>query len=139
MQRSAAASRTRSIHRPPRCRTTRDEIGLAVALVLLLLVFRSVFIASLPIVNAPFTWMFAGALVTLLENSFTIPTVGPTLGTMLGLGVGVDYSRCSYHPCIRRARSGHTPEEAMSRALSTAGRAVMCSPASPSAWRRWRW
>ena len=102
-----------------------DEIGLAVALVLLLLVFRSVFIASLPIVNAIIGVMFAGALVTLLENVFTIPTVGPTLGTMLGLGVGVDYSLFILTRAYGELAAGHTPEEAMSRALSTAGRAVM--------------
>ncbi len=102
-----------------------DEIGLLVALILLLFVFRSVFIAVLPIVNAIIGVMFAGGLITLLENSFTIPTVGPTLGTMLGLGVGVDYSLFILTRAYGELQQGKSPEEAMATALSTAGRAVM--------------
>jgi RND superfamily putative drug exporter len=84
-----------------------------------------VFIASLPIVNAIIGVAFAGGIVTLLENSFTIPTVGPTLGTMLGLGVGVDYSLFILTRAYGELEEGHDPVDAMGRALSTAGRAVM--------------
>ena len=52
-----------------------DEIGLAVALVLLLFVFRSVFIAVLPIVNAIIGVAFAGGVVTILQNWFSVPSV----------------------------------------------------------------
>lgn len=102
-----------------------DEIGLAVALVLLLLVFRSVFIAVLPIVNAIIGVTVAGGIVSLLENSFTIPTVGPTLGTMLGLGIGVDYSLFILTRADGELAAGYQPGEAMGRALATAGRAVV--------------
>ena len=102
-----------------------DEIGLAVALVLLLFVFRSVFIAVLPIVNAIIGVAFAGGIVTLLQNWFTIPSVGMTLGTMLGLGVGVDYSLFILTRAYGELEEGRSPEEALARALSTAGRAVL--------------
>lgn len=102
-----------------------DEIGLLVALVLLLVVFRSVFIAVLPILNAVIGVAFASSVVVLLESQFSIPTVGATLGTMLGLGVGVDYSLFILTRAYGEMEGGADPVEAMGTALSTAGRAVM--------------
>lgn len=102
-----------------------DMIGLAVALVLLLLVFRSVFVAVLPILNAIIGVTVAGGLMSLFENSFTVPDVGPTLGTMLGLGIGVDYTLFILTRAYGELADGRDPVEAMGIAMSTAGRAVM--------------
>jgi RND superfamily putative drug exporter len=102
-----------------------DLIGLAVALVLLLLVFRSVFIAVLPILNAIIGVTVAGGFMALIENSYTVPDVGPTLGTMLGLGIGVDYTLFVLTRASGELEAGHDPVDAMGIALSTAGRAVM--------------
>ncbi len=102
-----------------------DLIGLAVALVLLLVVFRSVFIAVLPILTAVIGVMVATGLMGLLENVFTVPDVGPTLGTMLGLGIGVDYTLFILTRAYGELDDGHDPVRAMGTAMSTAGRAVV--------------
>ncbi len=115
------------VQNPPKSTLSEyaDELGLTVALILLLLVFRSVFIAILPIVNALIGVAFAGGLISLLENHFTIPTVGPTLGTMLGLGVGVDYSLFILTRAYGELEAGRPPHEAMAHAVATAGKAVV--------------
>ena len=102
-----------------------DEIGLAVALVLLLLVFRSLLVALLPIVNALVGVLVAGAVVSLLEAHVTIPDVGATLGTMLGLGVGVDYSLFVLTRAYGEIEDGADRIDALGTALGTAGRAVV--------------
>ncbi len=57
--------------------------------------------------------LFAGAVVSLLESQFTIPDVGATLGTMLGLGVGVDYSLFILTRAYGEQEDGADPVEAM--------------------------
>ena len=75
--------------------TTDDKkseiIGLSCALVLLLLMFGSIVAAVMPLLSALFS-VFAGlAIVGLLAAAVTFPTTAPTVATLLGLGVAIDY------------------------------------------------
>jgi RND superfamily putative drug exporter len=75
--------------------TTDDRvseiIGLSCALVLLLFMFGSVVAAVMPLLSALCS-VFAGlALVGLLASVITFPTTAPTVATLLGLGVAIDY------------------------------------------------
>ena len=47
---------------------------------------------SLPITTAIFSLVIGLGLVGLLGHAMQVPSIAPTLGTMLGLGVGIDYS-----------------------------------------------
>ena len=75
--------------------TTDDKsseiIGLSCALLLLLFMFGSIVAAFMPLVSAVFS-VFAGlAVVGLLATVINFPTTAPTVATLLGLGVAVDY------------------------------------------------
>jgi putative drug exporter of the RND superfamily len=75
--------------------TTDDKkseiIGLSCALLLLLLMFGSIVAAFMPLLSAVFS-VFAGlAVVGLLAAAINFPTTAPTVATLLGLGVAVDY------------------------------------------------
>ncbi len=68
-----------------------EIIGLACALLLLLFMFGSIVAAVMPLLSALFS-VFAGlSVVGLLGASLTFPTTAPTVATLLGLGVAVDY------------------------------------------------
>jgi len=71
--------------------TLSEVIGLACALVLLLFMFGSFITAAIPLVSAIFSVGAGLAVVGLLAAITTFPSVAPTVATLLGLGVAVDY------------------------------------------------
>ncbi|MBV9379638.1 MAG: MMPL family transporter [Streptosporangiaceae bacterium] len=68
-----------------------EIIGLACALALLLIMFWSLMAAAIPLVAAIFSVLSGLALLALLARAVTFPTTAPTIATLLGLGVAVDY------------------------------------------------
>ncbi len=68
-----------------------EVIGLSCALVLLLLMFGSLIAAAIPLVSAIFSVLAGLSLLGLLAAAVTFPTTAPTIATLLGLGVAVDY------------------------------------------------
>ena len=68
-----------------------EVIGLSCALLLLLAMFGSLVAAAIPLVSAVFSVLAGLALLGLLARLVTFPTTAPTIATLLGLGVAVDY------------------------------------------------
>jgi RND superfamily putative drug exporter len=101
-----------------------EVLGLAFAIVLLVVAFGSVLAMGLPI-GVALAGIAAGSiLVTILSNLITMPDFAPFLGIMIGLGVGIDYALFIVTRYRENVHHGHTPEEATSVAIDTAGRAV---------------
>jgi putative drug exporter of the RND superfamily len=71
--------------------TASELIGLGCALVLLLFMFGSFITAAIPLVSAIFAVGAGLSVVGLLAAISTFPTTAPTVATLLGLGVAVDY------------------------------------------------
>jgi len=71
--------------------TTSEAIGLGCALVLLLFMFGSLITALMPLVSALFSVGAGLSLLGLLASVLTFPTTAPTIATLLGLGVAIDY------------------------------------------------
>jgi putative drug exporter of the RND superfamily len=67
-------------------------IGILAAIVILLFAFGTVTAMALPIVTALVSLAISLALIKLLGHVVAVPSVAPTLGTMIGLGVGIDYA-----------------------------------------------
>src|SRR6201994_1836628 len=70
---------------------TSEIIGLACALVLLLFMFGSLIAAAIPLISAIFSVLAGLSLLGVLASAITFPTTAPTIATLLGLGVAVDY------------------------------------------------
>jgi RND superfamily putative drug exporter len=68
-----------------------EAIGLACALVLLLFMFGSLVAAAIPLLSAIFSVLAGLSLLGILASALTFPTTAPTVATLLGLGVAVDY------------------------------------------------
>jgi len=103
-----------------------EMIGLGFAVVILILSFGSVLAMGLPI-GIAVAGVGAGSfgLVALLTNWFTIPEFAPLIGTMIGLGVGIDYALFIITRYRELTRAGATSEQATVGAMDTAGRAVV--------------
>ena len=102
-----------------------EAVGLTVAAIVLVLTFGSLIAMGMPILTALIGLLFGMGTITLLSNVLTISTTSPTLATMIGLGVGIDYALF----IVTRHRSGLAagldPAEAAVRATATAGGAVL--------------
>jgi len=69
-----------------------ELVGIIAAIIILIFMFGTLTAMSLPILTALIGVGTGLALIGLLGHGISVPTVGPTLGTMLGLGVGIDYA-----------------------------------------------
>jgi len=69
-----------------------DDIGLLIAIVILLVSLGSVVSMAMPILLALFALTCSSLLLEIIEAHATIGQVAPILGTMIALGVGIDYS-----------------------------------------------
>ena len=102
-----------------------EAIGLIAAVIILLFMFGTVTAMSLPIMTAIVGVGTGLAAIGLLGHGISVPTVGPTLGTMLGLGVGIDYALFIVTRHKGFMEQGFPVEEAAARAVATAGGAVV--------------
>lgn len=102
-----------------------ELIGLATALLVLLLVFGSLLAALVPLVTAAFAVAGGVALLGLLAAALTFGTTAPTLATMIGLGCGIDYALFLVTRARQHLVDGDDPATAARRALASSGHAVL--------------
>ena len=102
-----------------------EAIGLGAAVVILLFAFGTATAMALPIVTAILGLVSALALISILGLFTDVPTVAPTLATMIGLGVGIDYALFIVTRHKLQLRDGMEMEESIARATATAGGAVL--------------
>jgi len=102
-----------------------EAVGLTMAVLVLLFTFGTVVAMGLPIATAIVGLVIGLSLITLLSQVAEVPTVAPTLATMIGLGVGIDYALfiVTRHQAQRRA--GMPLEESIARSAATSGGAVL--------------
>lgn len=101
-----------------------ELIGLAFAIVVLIVSFGSVLAMGLPIGVALFGVGMGAGLTMLASRVVAIPDLAPTVGAMIGLGVGIDYALFIVTRYREATASGLDREAAIIRAMDTAGRAV---------------
>src|SRR4051812_33276340 len=102
-----------------------ELIGFAVALLVLLIVFRTLVAAAVPIVFALVSVLTAFGLLFLLANLTDFNTITPILISMIGIGVGIDYTLFIVTRFRQALHEGMPPQLAAAYASSTAGRAVV--------------
>ncbi|MER5463076.1 MMPL family transporter [Streptomyces sp. NPDC002668] len=104
-----------------------ELIGFGVAILVLLIGFGSVLAAGVPLLTALVSVICGLACLGLLAAAFTFATVSPTLATMIGLGVGIDYALFLITRHRQNLMNGADPVVAAGMAVATSGRAVLVS------------
>ncbi|MFD9937635.1 MMPL family transporter [Streptomyces massasporeus] len=104
-----------------------ELIGFGVAVIVLLVGFGSVIAAVIPLLSALISVVGGLAILGLLAAAFTFATVSPTLATMIGLGVGIDYALFMLTRHRQNLIDGMDPVRAAGQAASTSGHAVLVS------------
>ncbi len=102
-----------------------EAIGLAAAVVVLLIAFGTATAMSLPIVSAIFSLATSLSIIRLLESVIQVPSIATTLATMIGLGVGIDYALFIVTRHKTQLAEGMELRESIARAVATAGGAVV--------------
>jgi RND superfamily putative drug exporter len=104
---------------------TSEAIGLGLALVLLLIMFGSLIAAGIPLVAALFSVLSGLALLGLLARVISFPTTAPTIATLLGLGVAVDYGLFMVARHREQLDNGMKVVPSIRRAAGTSGAAIV--------------
>ncbi|MBP5908446.1 MMPL family transporter [Streptomyces sp. LBUM 1478] len=107
-----------------------EIVGVLVAAVVLFLAFGSPAASLLPIATALVSVGTAYAGITLLGHAMTVADFAPMLGTLIGLGVGIDYALFIVPRHRRGLKRGLPVEEAARNAVATTGRAVVFAGAT---------
>ena len=102
-----------------------EVIGIAFAIVILILAFGSVLAMGLPMAVAIAGVGLGIAVSGLLSNVVVMPSFAPIIGTMIGLGVGIDYALFVVTRYRDELHIGRSPEASTAASSDTAGRAVV--------------
>jgi putative drug exporter of the RND superfamily len=102
-----------------------EGIGVLIALIILLIAFGSLLTAGLPLVTAGFGVSLGGLLLLFVARFMDVATFAPTLASMIGLGVGIDYSLFVINRFRQAVHAGHDAKNAALEAVNTSGRAVV--------------
>ncbi len=99
--------------------------GLILTAIVLVLAFGSLFSMLLPLLVGLVAVGTATAVTTLLSHGLSIATFAPILGSLIGLGVGIDYALFIVTRTRQGLKRGLSPEDAVVTAINTSGRAVL--------------
>ena len=112
--------------------TTRDlkraeTIAFPISLVILLVVFGSLVAAGMPLAMAIVSLLIAFGVVSIIAAQTTVSIFAENLMSMIGIGVGIDYSLFILTRYREELRRGHPREEAIPLAMASSGKAVFVS------------
>jgi RND superfamily putative drug exporter len=110
---------------PPIQQGASEALGLLAAMIVLLIVFRTFVAMLIPILLAITALLTAFLLLFILAGLMDINTITPILVSMIGLGVGIDYSLFIVTRFRQLLHDGLSPQDAAAEAGASAGRAVL--------------
>ena len=110
-----------------------ELIAAPLTLIALLLVFRGLRPALLPLVVAIFAVLGTFSVLRVIASITTVSVFALNLTTALGLGLAIDYSLLIVARFREELAAGHPTELALQRTVQTAGRTVMFSGATVAA------
>jgi RND superfamily putative drug exporter len=102
-----------------------EAVGVVVALVVLVVAFGTIVAALVPVVLALVAVAAGLSAVTLLAGALDVSTAAPTIATMVGLGVGIDYSLFIVSRYREYRSAGQQNAVALSTAMGSSGTAVL--------------
>ncbi|MET8089378.1 MMPL family transporter [Micromonospora sp. NPDC005220] len=107
-----------------------EALGVLVAAIVLIITFGSLVAAGMTMLNALIGVGVGMAGLFALSGVVQLTSTAPILALMLGLAVGIDYSLFITSRHRQNLLDGLSPEEAVGRAVGTAGSAVVFAGAT---------
>ena len=109
---------------------TSEALGLFLAVIVLLYTLRRGWPVAIPLATAMVAVGMGLAIIGLLGRLVYIPEEAPTLGTMLGLGVGIDYALFLVMRHRNLLRRGFDVPDSVGRTAGTAGAGMVFAGAT---------
>ncbi|QKW22736.1 MMPL family transporter [Kitasatospora sp. NA04385] len=107
-----------------------EAIGMGAALVILVVALGSIVAAGLPLLVALAGLGAGTGLITLLSAVIDISDIAPTVASMVGLGVGIDYALLLVSRHVEGLRRGLDARAAAVESNATAGSSVVVAGAT---------
>jgi RND superfamily putative drug exporter len=104
-----------------------ELVGVAIAFVLLTLLFRSGAAMAATLVGALFGVMAGQILLTALAAPLDLPSFASVIAMMLGLGAGIDYSLLIIARYREQVAAGNSTRDAAAKAAGTSGASVVAA------------
>jgi RND superfamily putative drug exporter len=106
-----------------------ELVGLPIAAFILLIAFGSAVAAGIPLLLGMSGLFVSFGVIAAFMLTRSFNAFAESLMAMIGLAIGIDYALLLVRRFREEKRRGGTPEAAMGRTLSTAGRTIMFSGA----------
>ncbi len=104
-----------------------ELVGVAIAFVLLTLLFRSGAAMAATLIGALFGVMVGQILLTALAAPLDLPSFASVIAMMLGLGAGIDYSLLIIARYREQVAAGNSTRDAAAKAAGTSGASVVAA------------
>jgi putative drug exporter of the RND superfamily len=104
-----------------------ERVALPISLLILILAFGSLVAAGLPIAMALLSLAIAFGVISLIAATTTVSIFTQNIASMIGIGVGIDYSLFILTRFREELRPGRPESEAVAAAIATSGKAVFVS------------
>ncbi|MFX0183788.1 MAG: MMPL family transporter [Candidatus Hodarchaeota archaeon] len=108
-------------------RERMDILTIVLVIIILFIVLRSLVAPMVPLLTMAPALLLANTMLYFLGNYIVIGSFAPVMVTVLGLGVGVDYSIFILTRFLDELREGKTKEEAIMTSVTMSGRAILSS------------
>jgi putative drug exporter of the RND superfamily len=102
-----------------------EALGLLAAALILLITFGSLVAMTLPLISAVVALGTAISVIGMISHGVQIAEFGPTLATLIGLGVGIDYALFIVSRFRQTLHDGESVENSVIMSLDSSGRAVV--------------
>ncbi|HYI20177.1 MAG TPA: MMPL family transporter, partial [Solirubrobacteraceae bacterium] len=104
-----------------------ELIGVAIAIILLTLLFRSLAAMGATLIGALIGVAVGQILLTALAAPLDLPAFASVIAVMLGLGAGIDYSLLIIGRYREQVAKGDSPRDASAKAAATSGASVVAA------------
>jgi uncharacterized membrane protein YdfJ with MMPL/SSD domain len=102
-----------------------EVVGIIAAILILTFTFGALVAMGMPIVLAILALIVSLGIVGMLGHVISIASTGPTLATMIGLGVGIDYALFLVSRHRDQLRGGMPVRQSIATAVATSGGAIV--------------
>ena len=104
-----------------------EKVALPISLLILILAFGSLVAAGMPLALALLSLAISFGVISAIAATTTVSIFAQNVASMIGIGVGIDYSLFILNRYREGLRRGLDPTGAIAEAIATSGKAVFVS------------
>jgi RND superfamily putative drug exporter len=104
-----------------------EKIAFPLTLLILVLAFGSLVAAGMPLIMAMFSLLISFGILSIIAATTTVSIFTENVASMIGIGVGIDYSLFILTRYREETRRGRPIQEAIPLAIASSGKAVFVS------------